>query len=155
MKEEQSEVYERLMAAGIRFVSFRPRSEKEILDFLHKKLSKSHTTAPKVLDQVIIRLRELGYVDDEKFAAWWVDQRTGRKPKGKRVIEQELKQKGIEADIRIDEKTLAVRAIQKKLPVWKIMPLLKRKKKISEYLYRRGFDWNVIGRVVDEVLEIE
>lgn len=153
MAIEQSDVYERLVGVGIRFVSFRPRSEKEIRDFLLKKLTTSHTIAPIIFDHVIERLRELGYVDDKKFAAWWIEQRTGRKPKGKKFIERELQQKGITADVAIDEKTLARRAVEKKRVLWKSLPYLVKKKKLSDFLYRQGFDWETISGIMSEANE--
>lgn len=152
MDTEQSDVYEQLMGAVLRFVSFRPRSEKEIREYLGKKLHRSHTTAPIVLEKVLARLRELGYADDVKFAAWWVGQRTGRKPKGRKLIERELAAKGIQWQVIVNEKELARQAVEKKLDVWKTLSHFEQKKKISEFLYRRGFDWDAIGSIVDEVM---
>lgn len=152
MGEEQSQVYERLMGAALAFVSFRPRSEKEIRDYLAKKLHKTHTSAPLVLEKVLVRLRELGYADDAKFAAWWVTQRTGRKPKGKKLIERELASKGIQWQVSVNEKELARQAVEKKLAAWKALSHYEQKKKISDFLYRRGFDWDAIGSIVDEVM---
>jgi regulatory protein len=155
MDAQTSDIYEQLITSGLRFVSFRPRSEKEIRDFLARKLKRRHTTAPLVVREVLDRLRVLGYVDDAKFTAWWVEQRTGRKPKGRRLIERELLQKGIVYEAKIDEKQLAKRAIAKKQMLWKKLPQLERKKKISDFLYRRGFDWETIASIVDEVVKKE
>src|SRR3990167_10049603 len=94
--------YERLMNAVIRFVSFRPRSEKEIRDFLTKKIIKWKVSDDLLLNKVIDRMEDLGYIDDKKFADWWVEQRTRFRPKGNRVIEYELYQKGIAKDIISD-----------------------------------------------------
>ena len=41
------------------------------------------------------RLSELGYVDDAAFATWWADQRDRHAPRGRRMIEAELRQRGI------------------------------------------------------------
>lgn len=148
--------YERLVNAAIRFVSFRPRSEKELRDFLTKKLTKWKVAGDVLLDKVVARMGELGYVDDEKFAEWWVDQRTAFKPKGNRLIKMELKAKGVpEAVIasvlapRGSESLLAAarKAVARKLPVWAKLPVLERKKKIYDYLGRRGFDSDTISRV--------
>lgn len=155
MDIDESHVYEKLIASGLRFVSYRPRSEKEIRDFLTKKLTRSHISAPLILKKVLERLHALGYIDDGKFASWWVDQRTGRKPKGKKLIERELKQKGIDFEVETDEKLLASRAIQKKLLVYKNLSPLEKKKKLSDFLYRQGFDWETIGNVIDDVFSKE
>lgn len=144
--QKQSNVYEQLMAKALLFVSFRPRSEKEIREYLGKKLHRSHTTAPIVLEKVLARLRELGYADDVKFAAWWVGQRTGRKPKGKKLIEHELRRKGITQEVDIDEKELARRAIEKKKGKLDTP-------KLVAYLQRRGFDWETISGIIGEANE--
>lgn len=144
--QQQSSVYDQLMASALRFVSFRPRSEKEIRDYLAKRLHKIHTSAPSVLEKVLDRLRELGYADDAKFAAWWIGQRTGRKPKGKKLIEQELRRRGITQEVNIDEKELARRAIEKKIGKLE-------KPKLIAYLQRRGFDWETISGIIGEANE--
>ncbi len=148
-----------LVEAGLRFVSFRPRSEKEIRAYLIKKLSRFSVIPAEagiqfpILDRVITRLRELDYVNDEKFAAWWVDQRQSHKPKGSRLLSQELKAKGITAEIKqSDEFGLARQALAKKVARWQSLPKLEQKKKIYGFLGRRGFDGEVIGRVIDEVV---
>ncbi len=163
MDIDQSDVYEKLMAASIRFVSYRPRSRKEITDFIVRKLKTGHTTAPLVIRKVLERLTELKYVDDVVFASWWVNQRTGRKPKGARVIHQELLQKGIPPEI-IDEairavmkderseQTLAKAAAEKKLSIWSRLPLPEQKHKLIQYLLRRGFTSEVIRSVVDDMV---
>jgi len=157
--------YLKLLNAGYRYVSFRPRSEKEITDFLQKKLHTWHTTAPAVLTKVLDRFRELGYMDDRKFITWWVEQRNTHRPKGKRVIVQELQQKGINKSLieevlsetrdGSDETDLAKQALSKKLDLWKNLSKLDKKKKIYDYLTRRGFSFDSIRGVIDEALTIE
>ncbi len=146
--------YEKLLQAAIRFVSYRPRSEKEIRDFLKKKLKKWKVFGAAAVDKVIARLTELGYVDDAKFAAWWVEQRQTFNPKGKRLIAHELKAKGVGLDdvnIAVDEVEAARQAVQKKLSLWEKLPSLEQKKKIYAFLGRRGFDGETIGSIIDEI----
>lgn len=148
--------YEKLVNAAIRFVSFRPRSKKELTDFLNKKLTRWKVSGAGLIAKVIGRMEELGYADDEKFAQWWVDQRTAFKPKGNRYIQMELRGKGV-SDAVIAS-VLALRgsgsllaaaryAIAKKMPLWAKLPLLVRQKKLYEYLARRGFDSDTIRKV--------
>jgi regulatory protein len=140
--------YEKLVNAAIRFVSFRPRSEKELRDFLTKKLTTWKVAGEVLLEKVIARMGELGYVDDEKFAAWWVDQRTTFKPKGNRVIKMELAAKGVSTAIissilasRGSESLMAaaIQAIGRKR--------FKTPQHFYNYLARRGFDSDTISRV--------
>lgn len=179
------DLYQKFLEYSIRYVSFRPRSEKEIRSFLLKKLSRfSVIPANKfvipadagiqatLIDRVITRLRELDYVNDEKFAAWWLDQRSTHKPRGMRLLTQELKAKGVPDDLiktllvkrrdqftcgrneidTVDERTLTKRALEKKLPHWQRLSKLDKKKKIYGFLGRRGFDTETIHRVIDELV---
>ncbi len=159
MDLSQSTIYERLMNASLRFISFRMRSEKELREFIRQKLSKSHTSAPEVEHRLLQRLGELGYVDDEKFSAWWVSQRRGNTPKGIRVIRSELREKGIAVALiekvvgqsAESERDLARKSVQKKLTVWGHLPLLARKKKLGDFLLRRGFSPEIVWGVVDDI----
>ncbi len=143
------DTYQILLNAAFRFLSFRPRSSKEVKEFLQKK-----TKTASVVDCVMDRLVELGYIDDNKFAAWWIESRQKTKPKGMRLIKFELKQKGVdtEAVVEMPEDEVARRAIQKKLEIWKKLPKLEEKKKLYDFLARRGFSYNTITRVIDGVL---
>lgn len=137
--------YEKLVNAALRFVSYRPRSEKELFDFLANKLVKWKISGDVLVSRVIARMGELGYVDDEKFARWWVDQRTSFRAKGNRLIELELTQKGVAREaIRMalegrNSLEAARRAVGKKR--------FESPQKLYEYLARRGFDADTIKRV--------
>ncbi len=153
--------YERLLGAAIRFESFRPRSEQEIRYFCQKTLKRHHTTAPIVIQKVLDRLTEYGYVDDLKFVGWWVGQRSSFKPKGKRAVLLELRAKGIPKEVieaffssqheTPDEQTLARKAVERKAVLWNTLPMNVKKKKLYDFLMRRGFDMEVISGVVDDI----
>ncbi len=158
--------YEKLINAALRFVSYRPRSEKEFTDFLTKKLAKWKVSGSILIKKVIDRMRELGYVDDRVFASWWLDQRMTFKPAGRRLIAFELMRKGISRDI-IDEAFLhqreekplfneideAKKSIKKKIVLWERMPLIEQKKKLYTFLAQRGFSSDTIRKIIDEVGE--
>jgi|SRR3989344_2501218 len=139
--------YQKLLDSSFRFLSFRPRSEKEIGTFLQKKNS-------RLAEKVTERLRELGYVDDVKFVQWWVSQRQGRKPKGMRMIIYELLGKGVARDIieqvlsseAENQEELAKRALQSKIKT------IQDHKKLMNFLLRRGFDASTARHAVDESL---
>lgn len=160
----ESFVYEKLINASLRFVSFRPRSEKEFRTFLVQKLKKSKTYAAPLVERVIARMRELGYVDDMKFALWWIEQRQSFKPKGKRLVILELGAKGVssrvaEAAFSSLNDTLtgpleaAKDLLVKKLHLWRLLDIQTQKKKSYDFLYRRGYEADTIGRVVDDLVQ--
>lgn len=160
----ESDVYERLIGACIRFVSYRPRSAREITDFVTRKLKNSHTTAPLVTQKVLERLTELGYIDDHAFGIWWVGQRTGRKPKGAKAIRLELLRKGIAPEVisesiakvmkeeRSEPELARAAAAKKKRDTWSTLPAAEQKHKLAQYLLRRGFAPEIVWSVVDEVV---
>src|SRR5260221_4154782 len=92
-------LYEKLLASAFRYVSFRPRSEREIREFLQTKLKRWHIAGDVSVVKAIDRLREYGHVDDRKFAAWWVSQRSAFRPKGARALKAELFKKGVSRDV--------------------------------------------------------
>src|SRR5215212_1937714 len=83
----------RALDAALHFLGYRPRSESEIRTRLRTK-----GYAEVVIDQVMARLTELKLVDDQSFAAYWAEQRQGRAPRGRRLIDRELRSKGVSVD---------------------------------------------------------
>lgn len=146
MKSESD--YQNLVDSAFRLISFRPRSEKEIADFLQKKNS-------RLAETVLARMRELGYVDDVKFAQWWIEVRQGRKPKGMQLIIHELLSKGVAREIVEqvlsseigNQEELAKKALDRKIRT------VQDKKKLMDYLLRRGFDARTARHAIDESLE--
>lgn len=162
------ELYQSLLDASFHFISFRPRSEKEVRDFLIKKLHGKSVSNRKCIEQVMKRLRELEYLDDAKFIRWWVEQRSTYRPKGRRLLELELLNKGIDKSLIVEcldnlsaasgargekefmnEVDLAKKAIEKKLKLWDKLPRLAFKQKVYAFLSRRGFSWDTIHQVID------
>ncbi len=73
-----------------RFLATRPRSAWEV----RRRLERSGADAVTV-EQTLRRLEELGFVDDAAFARWWRDQRDRHRPRGRRMLEAELRAKGV------------------------------------------------------------
>lgn len=136
----------------LRFAMFRPRSEKEIKDYFKRK--EVHESLHK---ELLEKLRHFELLDDVKFAKWWVEQRVEFKSKSKRVIKQELLQKGIDRNIiedvldetKIDEEKMARNLIEKKMYKWKNLNSRETKQKMSQYLAGKGFGWDVISKITD------
>src|SRR3990167_9388435 len=108
---------------ALKFLSYRPRSEKEIRDKLRrvknkknattevqkeqetqnfsvsKNLSDSEVAREALIDQVISKLKKNNYINDEEFIKWWIEQRTTFKPRSLKLIKIELRHKGIDAEL--------------------------------------------------------
>jgi regulatory protein len=148
-------LYESLMRAAYRFISYRPRSEREMREFLEKKLKTWKIAGTASIDKTMERFRELGYVDDAKFVSWWVEQRSEFRPRGRRAIVAELLRKGIKRELLeelpFNELEGAQKAIRKKLVLWARLPIIEQKKKVYTFLAQRGFSSDTIGRVIDGI----
>lgn len=151
-------LYERLLGASFRYLSYRQRSEKEIVEYLAKKAAKIDD-ASEAVHAVINRLKELQFIDDEKFAAWWISSRMGRKPKGAQLVARELAGKGVDKAIiaaamdaaggQEGQIEAAKRAITPKMRLWAALPIMEQKRKLYEFLGRRGFSSQVISHAID------
>ncbi len=72
------------------YLGTRPRSRWEV----ERRLGRAGAD-PGVIDATLARLEELGLVDDLAFARWWLEQRDRHAPRGRRMIEAELRQHGV------------------------------------------------------------
>lgn len=149
---EEEKVYNRVL----RFATTRPRSEKEVRDWFKRK-----KVLPSVIEPVFNRLKSLSLVNDEEFARWWVQQRAEFRQKSRRVLGLELRQKGVAREISEKvlenadipkEVDLAKKAATKKLRTLR-GDLNENKKKLSDFLARRGFSWDTVKTVVEELIE--
>ena len=157
---------ERLYDKAIKFLSFRPRSEKEIRDKLLQKLrltdkaDEEKKNFDRSIEAVIKKLQKIDQINDQEFARWWLQQRTQFKKTSPRVIKLELFKKGIKKET-IDELfsetslELATAAARKKLRNYqKYEPKIFREK-MGRYLASKGFDWEVIKKAVDTLSQEE
>jgi regulatory protein len=150
---------EKLLNNAFHFISIHPRSISETKKHLLEKTTKWQIKNDQIVDVVIQRLIEMDYLNDTKFTEWWIDQRQ-RQLKGWNIIKYELHQKGINLkdrpDINIERKTemdTALNAVSKKLPLWKNLPSMELKQKLYNYLFRRGFNSEVIVSAIDASLK--
>ncbi len=135
----------------LRFAMVRPRAEKEIKDYFRRK--KVHES---LHDGLFEKLKHFELIDDEKFAKWWVDQRQNFRPKPKRILNNELRIKGISNEIAqkvledevVDEEKMAKALLVKREYKWKNLEPRIAKQKMSQYLAGKGFSWEVIQKVV-------
>lgn len=142
-KFKKGDVEEKLYDRALRFLSYRPRSEKELSDYLQKK-----GAVAKMVFKIRRRLRKRNLLNDRDFAVWWVRQRSQFRPKGRHGLWWELKQKGISEEI-IDE---ALFSEEKELVLAKkaIGKRKRERQKMVGFLSRRGFSWAVIKQALAE-----
>jgi regulatory protein len=134
------------------FLSYRARSESEIRQNLRK-----HEVPDEVIEQTLDRLRQDGLANDGQFARAWVENRSVFRPRSRRMMAMELKQKGLNEEAvtsaleDVNDEALAYEAAQKRAARFKDLEWIEFRKKLSEFLARRGFPYSVIAPVVTRI----
>ena len=151
------DLFDKYYTLSLKFLSYRQRSEKEVRDYLGRKRSQ-----PDIVEQIITKLKEQKFLDDEEFARIWIESRNRSKPRSNRLLRLELKRKGIASEI-VDRLTadgkrqstdleLAKKIVSKKINKLRNAEKQEIYKKLGGMLARRGFDWETIKRAIDEIL---
>ena len=149
---KKAEQRQNAMNRALQYLSYRPRSEYEV-----KTRLKRYGYEDDMVTATLERLRSLGYVDDTAFTMFWIENRSSFSPRSTRLISQELKQKGIDTGTiteiisSIDDETEAYKAGQSKSSSLTTVDKNQFRKKLGASLRRRGFDYDVISRVVSRL----
>jgi regulatory protein len=85
---------EAALEIALRFLGSRPRTRWE----LERRLRRAGAEDP-VIGPTLERLSAMGYVDDAAFVRWWAEQRDRHAPRGRRMLEAELRQRGVPRDV--------------------------------------------------------
>ena len=131
--------------AAYRYLSYRQRSEGEIKQWLHKR-----GFANEVAEKAIVRLREQNLSDDFAFAQFWTENRLSFRPKSKRLIKKELRDKKVAAEIveqvtkDIDDEEIAYKLGSNRMPALARLDYPDFYRRLSSYLAYRGFSYEVI-----------
>ena len=129
---------------ALRFLSFRRRTEKDVREKLQKK-----GFDEKAIKKTIAKLKDYDLINDLEFATAWVKERLAYKPRGKKLLQQELWKKGIKKEI-IDkviqelchyEDKSALELLEKIKKRYKNLELQVAKRRMYGLLLRRGFSY--------------
>ncbi len=147
-----SDRYSRAFNAAIQYLNYRPRSESELRERLHQR-----GFTRDAQDLVITRLRDQGLLDDVAFAEFWKCNRETFSPRSQWLTGLELKRKGIAENIvehvvdTIDDDDAAYRAALSKVRSLANADYQVFRRRLGEYLKRRGFAYGVINRAVERL----
>lgn len=144
--------------AALVFLGYRARSEREVRDRLSQK-----GYPPETVAAVIERLNGWGYLNDADFARFWTENRVQHKPRGRRLLEQELRFKGVAPEVvretldeaELDEETAALELARDRLrrdASSSLEPEVQRRR-LAGFLARRGYDYDVVRRVMKRLFD--
>jgi regulatory protein len=148
---ERREEVHRARERAVGLLARRPRSANEISRQLRR-----HQHDDEVIQLVIDDLTAAGLIDDDAFAAFWVEQRDTFRPRSRLALQQELNQKGLERDVVSaalqghDEIDAARRVARKQAARYSQLPEAEWRAKLTRYLMRHGYAYDVVSEVVGE-----
>ncbi len=155
---ESESQFGKLYSRALEYCMMRPHSAKEVRDYLYRKTRDTRTKTggikkgvpQEVADRVFDRLVEKSYIDDEKFARYWIENRNLTKGTSRRKLVAELRSKGVEQSLverlfgdseRNDEDELQ-KIITKKRNRYP------DDQKFMQYLARQGFSYDDIKQAL-------
>ena len=154
ISEEELVEYKKLSEFGklyqrtLEWVLMRPRSVKETEDYLYKKIYEKKLDKD-FINEIIEKLKDKKYLDDEKFAEYYVENRFVKKGISARRLKMELIKKGIKKEII--EKVLSDSARNDEDEILKIIAKKRARyddEKLIQYLCRQGFSYELVQNLV-------
>jgi len=151
----RAELLSKARERALRLLEYRARSRAELARRLRQA-----GFAEDIIEEVLERLSDIGFVDDARFSQSWVESRSVGRGIGKARIKWELRQKGVEADLveealsEIDEETEYKSAVLAARAKWEkdhSPDAGAKRRRLASYLQRQGFVWDVIKRVINEL----
>lgn len=159
-----NENYERLMQYAFHILSRKRYTVKEmrqkLAEYLRKRkklIENNGLEGAKLVNEGVLRLSELGYLNDQSYTRDYLAQRVKLRPRGKMVLKRELAMKGIDEAIiekgleecEIDEFEMAKAVLLKKTKAWSKYDARKQKSKAYAFLASKGFERDAIYRVME------
>jgi regulatory protein len=145
------------MERAVRLLAAKPRSIGE----LRARLLEKSWTNEEIVDGVIQRLREYGYLDDDQYARDLALSKLRVRPQGRRRLEQSLSQKQLERETvkealdtafeEVSEAELVKTAIEKRIRLKGKPETRDEVRKFYDHLMRRGFSYGTIREAMTEM----
>ena len=149
-EDQRETAYQR----ALNLINFRPRTELEIRQNLRR-----HNMEEAIILYVLGRLKDSGLVNDAGFAQIWVDNRAELRPRSRRALAFELKQRGVDSAIieqtldKVDDSAMAYQAAQRRAQRIKNFEWREFRLKMLRYLAQRGFAYEVSAEAARRVWE--
>ena len=142
--------------AAFLLLAVRARSARELVQRLIQK-----SFSPDLIDETLLDFQAKGYQSDEQFARLFADAKWSHSGWGPSRVRRELGARGIAPDLIdlvVGETYGEVDLVAGILPLarkrWRStanLPMVKRRNRLTGFLQRRGYDWETIGRVLEQL----
>jgi regulatory protein len=151
----------RTFQRAAKLLAAKPRSIAE----LRERLLERQGVTDQLVEEVIARLKEYGYLDDERYALSYASLKVKQRPIGRRRLQQDLKMKqvpGAVADEALDsvyaetpEEELIDRAIEKRVRLRGQPKTRLEAKSLFDHLLRQGFAFELVNDKVRRILKTD
>jgi regulatory protein len=148
---EPAEQRRRTFERAVKLLAAKPRSVAE----LRERLLRGRNTNEEIVQTVISRLQEYGYLNDERFAFGYASSKVKQKPVGRRRLERDLKFKKVESSVanealelvyaETSEEQLIDQAIAKRLRIRGRPKNRAEAKSLFDHLLRQGFPFELVS----------
>ena len=160
-KFEEEGQFGKVYTRALEYALTRPRSQREMRDYLYRKTRDTRTqkgavkkgVSPQLTERVFERLVAKDYLNDEAFARFWVENRQVRKGISRRKLEAELQAKGVERSIIEQVVGTSERSDAAELEkiIAKKARLYSDPQKLMAYLARQGFRYDDITAALERL----
>ncbi len=139
---------------ALKLFNYRDRSEHEV----RQKLV-DHNIDEDTITAVIQRLHKSEIINDSRFAAQWVANRTEFRPRSQRALRYELKHKGVSEEIisnileMVDDEKACYDAAQKQWRKYKGLGWNDFRKRMVAFLARRGFNYRLANQITERIFK--
>lgn len=157
--EEESQ-FGKLYTRTLEYCLMRPHSSREVRNYLYKKTRDTRTrtgaikkgVSLELTERVFDRLSQKGYIDDEKFTKFWIENRNVRKGTSLRKLIAELRSKGVDQTIIDRHVSDSSRSDEDELKkvIAKKQSRYTDPQKMMQYLARQGFSYDDIKEALSE-----
>ncbi len=147
---------QKVREAAFRLLAVRARSARELRQRLRQK-----SFSPDLIDETLLDFQAKGYQSDAQFARLFAGEKWTNSGWGPSRVRRELGAKGIARDLIdqvVGETYGEVDLVAGILPLarkrWRStagLPHDKRRNRLTGFLQRRGYDWETIGRVLEQL----
>jgi regulatory protein len=162
---ESESQFGKLYARALEYCLMRPHSAREVREYLYRKTKATHYkqkitgeikervgVSRAIADRVYQRLVDKGYIDDEKFARYWVEHRNQTRGVSQRKLQAELFAKGVASSVVTDALAVTERHDEDELA--KVIAKKRAKysdnQKFMHYLARQGFSYDDIKTALEK-----